>query len=86
MLSFPGQNHQGGGNNLISVGSQAYYWSSSPNGIYFEDAHYVTINDISIKSQFSRRAHGMSVRCFKNSYVPRPKILNLVFMSDGEEV
>ena len=69
-------------------GNYAYYWSSSPRGgsnpkgawsLFFYS------NDVN-PSDYSSRAYGKSLRCFKNSYVELPKTLNLFFMSDGEEV
>ena len=69
-------------------GNYAFYWSSSPRGgsnpkyaWYLNSySYYVNPSDSNV------RAHGQSLRCFKNSYVKLPKTLNLFFMSEGEEV
>ena len=56
---------------LESQGSYGYYWSSSPYG---SDnpilARYLRLDSSSVNaSSRSARAFGLSVRCFKDSYV-----------------
>lgn len=86
-IPYAGVQHPNGKTTYTGVGS---YWSSSPidNNYYESQKVILNSNNFDARDEFhySTRGYGLSVRCFKNSYVPRPKILNLVFMSDGEEV
>jgi len=45
-------------------GTDGYYWSSSPNGIY---GYYVSINSTQVYPLYNgNRAYGFTVRCLKN--------------------
>lgn len=61
-------------------GSNGGYWSSSPYGSVYPS--YARVLDLYSSSVYadnrSRRAFGLSVRCFKDSYVASPESSNLV--------
>ena len=53
-------------------GSYGFYWSSSPYGnpSFAADARYLSLNSSNVSANSGdNRADGLSVRCFKNSYV-----------------
>jgi uncharacterized protein (TIGR02145 family) len=67
------------GSDLNGVGSYGLYWSSSPLSAGPDSARllYLYSSNVSANS-LSRRAGGISVRCFKDSYVASPESSNLV--------
>jgi hypothetical protein len=59
---------------FLSKGVNGYYWSSSPNSQASRKAR----SSDGQGASFFDRAFGLSVRCFKNEYVPDPETTNLV--------
>ena len=64
---------------LGSQGSYGGYWSYSPYSAGSNGAHslYLGSSDV-YANDYSYRADGLSVRCFKDSYVASPETSNLV--------
>ena len=52
---------------LYDQGSYGYYWSSSPLSASSSNARYLYLNSSNVYANYSYyRAHGISVRCFKD--------------------
>ena len=69
--------------NVSGQGSSAYLWSSTPNG---DDARYLFLNSSYVGASYNHpRAYGLSVRCFKNEYVPynESDLLTVTFNFNG---
>ena len=63
---------------LSYQGSEGDYWSSSPDSPGPYTAHRFDLSSSSVRSiGNSTRAKGLSVRCFKDSYVASPETSNL---------
>jgi hypothetical protein len=64
---------------LKNQGSYGNYWSSSPYGSDNPDsARYLYLNSSIVRARsYNTRALGLSVRCFKDSYVADPESSNL---------
>ena len=63
---------------LLDQGSDGYYWSSSPYSVGSNSARYLYLNSSYVRAYFNyKRAYGLSVRCFKDSYVADPETFNL---------
>ena len=64
---------------LSNQGSYGYYWSSSPYSADSYSARYLYLNSSYVLANYIYgRANGLSVRCFKDSYVASPESSNLV--------
>ena len=62
-----------------SQGSDGYYWSSSPHSAGSYRARYFRLKSSRVYAyDVYNRAPGLSVRCFKDSYVASPETSNLV--------
>lgn len=60
-------------------GSYGLYWSSSPYSAGSDRARLLSLNSsLVFADNDSLRADGLSVRCFKDSYVASPESSNLV--------
>jgi len=56
-----------GGNSFVWAGVDAYWWSSSPNGISTAWFRGLTANNESVTRYFNNPRYGFSVRCMKDS-------------------
>lgn len=54
---------------VYGQGGNARYWSSSPRDGGPEYAWYLYFNSNNVNPSYNNRAHGQSLRCFKDSYV-----------------
>ena len=64
---------------LSYLGSLGSYWSSSPNSAGSTHARLLDLSSSHVRaSSYGKRATGLSVRCFRDSYVASPETSNLV--------
>ncbi|MBR4567497.1 hypothetical protein IKO18_03550 [bacterium] len=64
---------------LKAQGSYGYYWSSSPYSAGSSSARTLDLDSSYVDADYiNGRAYGLSVRCFKDSYVASPETSNLV--------
>ena len=85
LIPFAGNRYCNDGK-VYSTGSTAYYWSSSPDYDEISSRSFYFYADYLLANYNSYRGIGLSVRCFKDSYVKLPKTLNLFFMSSTGDV
>ena len=69
---------------LNNQGSNGIYWSSSPNSASSNVARYLVLGSSNVVAgNGTYRAFGLSVRCFKDSYVAPTIYYSLTFDSQG---
>ena len=72
---------------LNDQGSYGYYWSSSPNSASSNIARDLYLGSSSVDASYlSNRAYGLSVRCFKDSYVAPSISYTLELHANGGSV
>ena len=81
-LSFVGRRHHSDAL-VYDFETLGYYWSSSPNSSYWNDARRLSFNSSVVgTNNLFYRSNGFSIRCFKDS--PKaPETLTLTFDGNG---
>ena len=81
-LPFAGYRYYGSAS-LYDLGSYGFYWSSSPSSASSKYARRLYLGSSNVDADdYDNRADGLSVRCFKDSYVA-PISYTLTFDSQG---